>query len=246
MTDVLSIVRSVIEDGALPLHIITANVDHIFKLRRDPEFQRAYALSGLVVPDGVPLVWASRVLGCPLPERVNGTDLMIQLCAQAAEHQWKVFLLGGKVDAARRCSLELQKITPRLRVVGATSPSGNFVFPSSESDSIAKIISQAKPDLLLVALGSPKQEKWIAHYERSLCIPVCVGVGASFDFINGDLPRAPIRLQRMGLEWFWRLLHEPRRLLPRYVLSNSYFVYRLLLQVLQGHGTRSPGRHNRR
>jgi len=204
--------------------IITANVDHLFKISRDREFLDIYRKTPWIIADGLPLVWISRLLGEPIPCRINGADLMEHLCAIAGNSGLSIFLFGGKGDLAWQCRDALLKKHPRMQIRGAVSPSDHFIFPSAESDIVVETIRNAQPDILFVGMGAPKQEKWLYQHLERLAVPVCIGVGASFSFVSGRMRRAPKVFQSMGLEWFWRLLHEPKRLFKRYLFSNTWFV----------------------
>jgi N-acetylglucosaminyldiphosphoundecaprenol N-acetyl-beta-D-mannosaminyltransferase len=203
--------------------LVTANVDHLYKISKDREFLDIYLKTPWIIADGMPLVWVSRLLGEPIPCRINGTDLMERLCLIAENAGFSVFLFGGTGDLAWQCRNALLKKHPRLQIRGAISPSDRFIFPSAESDAMVETIRTARPDILFVGMGSPKQEKWLYRHLERLSVPVCIGVGASFSFISGRMKRAPRSFQTRGLEWLWRLAHEPRRLFKRYLLSNTYF-----------------------
>ncbi len=211
--------------------IITANVDHLYKIKKDILFKNIYDATDIIVADGVPLIWASKLLGRPIPERINGTDLMDRLCGLSEKYGYSVFLLGGHGGTANHCAEVLMQKYPKMKRIKALSPSDYFTFPSIESDSIIESIIEAKPDILFVGLGAPKQEKWLYRYKDVIKVPICIGVGVSFSFISGELSRAPYFFQKFGLEWLWRLFQEPRRLLGRYVMSNSYFIWGILREL---------------
>jgi N-acetylglucosaminyldiphosphoundecaprenol N-acetyl-beta-D-mannosaminyltransferase len=216
-------ILEMISFGRSPNLFLTANVDHLYKIKKDREFSDIYRKTRWVIADGMPLVWVSRLLGEPIPCRINGTDLMEHLCLVAENAGLSIFLFGGSGDLAGQCRDALLKKHPRLQIRGAVSPSDRFVFPSAESDAMVETIRAARPDILFVGMGSPKQEKWLHRHLDRLAVPVCIGVGASFSFISGRMKRAPGVFQAWGLEWLWRLALEPRRLFKRYLFSNSYF-----------------------
>lgn len=196
-------------------YLVTANVDFLVQAQEDVELRRILFDAHLVLCDGTPLVWASRWLGNPLPERVAGSDLVPLLLRVAAEKKFRVFLLGATPESAVRAMENLKAKHPDLPLAGSYSPPFNKLL-EMDHDEIKRRIIEAKPDLLLVSFGCPKQEKWIAMHYRSLGVPVCVGVGATIDFLAGQVRRAPKWMQRTGTEWIFRLLQEPRRLFTRY------------------------------
>lgn len=224
-----------------PHYVVTANVDFVVQALDDVELRKIIFDSHLVVCDGMPLVWASRFLGNPLPERVTGSDLTPRLLAEAEKKGWRVFYLGGRqesLDNAVRASLERH---PKLQLVGAYSPPFKPLL-ELDHDEISRRITEAKPDLLFVAFGCPKQEKWINMYYRELGVPVSIGVGATLAFIGGTLRRAPVWMQRTGTEWLFRLLQEPGRLGGRY--SKGLWVFGRAI-LLQWHLLRSRRKHAR-
>ena len=220
-------------------HIIaTANVDFTVQVDRDAELRRILYETHLVVCDGMPLVWASRVLGNPLPERVTGSDLVPRLIAEAEKRAWKVFFLGGTPESVAQAAANTRARHPRLQLVGAFSPPFRPVVGASEDieadhAEIIRRIQEAKPDLLLVAFGCPKQEKWINKYYQKYGAPVSIGVGATIDFLAGTVQRAPVWMQRTGMEWLFRLVQEPRRLARRYGLGFWVFGRAILNQWLR-------------
>jgi N-acetylglucosaminyldiphosphoundecaprenol N-acetyl-beta-D-mannosaminyltransferase len=202
------------------------------KLRHDADFRAVYAKAGLRVADGVPLVWASRFLGTPLHGRVNGTDLFELLAAEAAKWGWSIFLLGGAGDAAALAAAELRRRHDGLSVAGTYSPQFGFEQDPRECRRITEMIAESGADILFVGLGAPKQEKWIAQYGAACNVRFAVGVGVSFSFVAGTLPRAPFWMQRHGLEWLWRLIQEPQRLWKRYLIDGLPFFWFVALQKL--------------
>lgn len=213
----LSIIESFIESGQ-PHQVVTVNPEFIVAAQSDEEFRRILNASALSLPDGVGLLWAARFLGCPLQERVTGVDTMHLLAALAAQKGYRLFLLGAAPGVAVETAARLCEMYPGVTIVGthAGSPS------AEEEDEIVDMIRRAKPDILFVAYGAPAQDKWIARNLARLGVPVAMGVGGAFDFISGRAKRAPRWMQRLGLEWLHRLLHEPwrwRRMfaLPKFV-----------------------------
>ncbi|NER80220.1 MAG: WecB/TagA/CpsF family glycosyltransferase [Leptolyngbya sp. SIO1D8] len=215
-----------------PQYIVTPNAHHIITLQEDTYFQAVYKDSFLSVPDGVPLLWAAKFLGNPLKGRVNGTDLFEQLCKVSAEKNLKIFLLGGRPGAADAAARVLQERHPNLKVVGTHCPPYGFETDPEELKLINSKIKDADPDILFVGLGAPKQEKWIYENYKELNVPISVGIGVSFELVSNIVTRAPKLMQKLGLEWFFRLLMEPRRLWKRYVIGNVVFVWLIVKQRL--------------
>jgi len=204
--------------------VVTPNVDHVVKLQGDAEFLELYRKAGLVIADGMPVVWVSRWVGRPLKERVTGADLFLEVCADAAEQGFRVFLLGSASDQIIRTTAEnLRARFPRLQIVGALSPSFGFENKDDETEALLRAVADAAPDLLFVGVGAPKQEKWIARNFDRIAATVSLGVGASFDFVAGSVRRAPVWMQKTGLEWFYRFLKEPRRMFQRYFVDDFVF-----------------------
>lgn len=217
--------------GGRSLFVITPNVDFIMLARETPALRAVFASADLSVCDSMPLVLASRILGCSLPERVNGTDLFLLLCERAARQGWRIFLAGGEVGVPDRTAAVLKERFPGLAIVGCESPPPGFET-TSEGAALVRRIRDAAADLLFLALGTPKQERWIHDHLAALGGVVCVGVGASFDFVSGRKRRAPAWMQRSGLEWLFRLATEPRRLWQRYLARDLPFVGLVAREVL--------------
>lgn len=220
------------------LLVVTPNVDHLLRLRRDEEFRRAYAQAGLVLADGVPLLWLARLQGTPLKAKVSGSDFLVEFCNMAARTGRRVFFLGGLEGVADRAAEVLKKTYPGLQVVGAYSPSLGFERKDEENRRIVEMVKKSRPDILFVGTGAPKQEKWLLRHWPELGPIVCIGVGAAFDFISGRVPRAPRWMRDSGFEWLWRLIHEPRRLFYRYIIEDFPF---FLFLVIKSAGRRLKG-----
>jgi N-acetylglucosaminyldiphosphoundecaprenol N-acetyl-beta-D-mannosaminyltransferase len=215
-------------------YVVTANVDHVVRFNRDPGVRHLYTEADAVVADGMPLIWASRLLGTPLPERVAGSDLFPALCARAAEHDLSVFLLGGAPGTARKAADVLQARHPRLRIAGTHCPEYGFEKDAAQVARTVEAVRAAEPDFLFVGLGSPKQENWIVANRAACGARLSIGVGISFSFVCGEVTRAPRWLQRLGLEWAHRLIQEPRRLWRRYLLENTVFLALVLRRLAAG------------
>lgn len=205
-------------------YICVAAVHTVMLCREDPELARAVRGSSFTVPDGQPLVWALRALGHPLPSRVYGPDLMARHCERSALNGTGVFLYGGRDDdALEQLERSLRARYAGLRIAGSHSPPHHELSPQ-ETDAVAEQINRSQADVVWVGIGVPKQEKWMAAMRERLEAPVLIGVGAAFDFHAGLVSQAPPRLQRLGLEWAYRVAREPRRLWKRYLKYNPLFV----------------------
>lgn len=199
--------------------VVTVNVDFIRLAQENAEFMGVINRSALSIADGMPLVWASKWLGEPLPERVTGVELVDGCCELAAREGFRVFLLGGADDVAREAGDVLQARYPGLQVVGAYSPPMG-PFSDDEDQKMVAMINAAQPHMLFVAFGAPKQDLWIAKHRDRLHVPLAVGVGGVFNFLTGRVKRAPGWMQKGGLEWLYRVMQEPRRLWRRYFMQD--------------------------
>lgn len=209
--------------------VVTPNLDHLRRLVRDRDYRELCRDADLAVADGMPLVWASRLQGTPLPGRVAGSDLVGAFAAAAAEDGRSVFLLGGDPGTADAAARVFTARHPRLRLVGTHCPPLGFEAHPEQVDAMADALREAQPDLVFVGLGSPKQEQWIRRLRPLVPHAWWFGVGVSFSFVSGDVRRAPRWMQRAGLEWCHRLAQEPRRLVRRYLVDGLPFAARLLL-----------------
>lgn len=201
-------------------YVVTPNVDHIVKLENDIEFQSVYKNADLILTDGMPLVWISKIKKNPIKEKVSGSDLFPKVCDLASKKGYKIFLLGAAEGIAAKAAINLEKKYKGLNIVGTYSPSYGFENKKEEIDNIIKIINKSKPDILAVGLGAPKQEKFIYKYRNQLNVPVSLAIGASIDFEAGNVNRAPRWMQKSGLEWFYRLIKEPKRMFKRYLVDD--------------------------
>ncbi len=198
-----------------PHQIATANVDFVTHALHDPELHRILCECSLVLPDGMPVVWASKLLGRPLKERVTGADLVPLIAEASARHGYRIYLLGAAEPVMRRAVIQLRKTYPGVHIAGYSSPPWRPV-DKMDHEEMLRGIEAAAPDILLVAFGNPKQERWLYMHRNRLRVPVMMGVGASLDMIAGAVRRAPRWMQKSGLEWLFRAGQEPRRLFPRY------------------------------
>ena len=208
--------------------VITPNLDHLRRLVRDASTRELYSGADLMVADGMPLIWASRLRGTPLPERVAGSDLTNTLPAEDAKRGRSVYLLGGAGDAAKKAADVLMQRHPDLNIAGIHVPAYGFEKDPSQMAALENALLAAQPDIVLVALGSPKQEVLIKHLREKLPGTWWLGIGISFSFVCGDVQRAPRWIQKLGLEWMHRLMQEPKRLFRRYVIDGIPFGIALL------------------
>ena len=203
-----------------PSYVVTPNVDHIVKLESDKEFQEVYKEADLILTDGMPLIWISKLKKNPIKEKVSGSDLFPEVCKLAAYKGYKVFLLGAAEGVAAKAAENLKEKYKGLNVVGTYSPSYGFEKKEHEIQEIIKMINEVKPDILAVGLGAPKQEKFLYNYRKQLNVPISLAIGASIDFEAGNIERAPEWMQHSGLEWFYRLCKEPKRMCKRYLVDD--------------------------
>ena len=203
-----------------PSYVVTPNVDHIVKLEDDKEFQDVYKNADLILTDGMPLIWISKIKGKPIKEKISGSDFFPKLCERAAQKGYSIFLLGAAEGVAAKAAKNLNKKYEGLNIVGTYSPSYGFEKKEDEIDKIIRIINESKPDILAVGLGAPKQEKFLYNYREQLNVPISLAIGASIDFEAGNIKRAPKWMHKNGLEWFYRLCKEPKRMFKRYIIDD--------------------------
>lgn len=224
-----------------PHQVVTANVDFLVQALHDIELRRILLEAHLVLCDGTPVVWASRLLGNPLPERVTGADLVPRLIQIAAQRNYRLFFLGGAPEVTRQAMANLRRQFPTLPIAGHYSPPFRDLLLMDHEEIVTRIRA-ARPDILLVSFGCPKAEKWIAMHHRALGVPVAMGVGATIDFLAHKMKRAPRWMQRSGTEWVFRLLQEPRRLARRYGLDLCRFAPAVARQWWQARWRLRPAR----
>ncbi len=212
--------------------VCPANLDVLRQWRRSAEVRELVAAADLVVADGMPLVWAGELQGSPLPERVAGSSLILSLTAAAAETGASVFLLGGNPGTAETAVTKLTSLSPQLRIAGTFCPPFGFERDPASVDGIEALLRETAPDIVYVGLGFPKQERLIFELRRRLPSTWFVSCGVSFSFVAGEIPRAPARMQRLGLEWLYRMAQEPKRLFRRYLFQGIPFLAHLLSSAL--------------
>jgi exopolysaccharide biosynthesis WecB/TagA/CpsF family protein len=232
-------IDAMVADGGAH-YVVTPNVDFLVKAQRDNELRRILVRADLVLCDGKPIVWASHLLGGVLPCRVTGSDLVPLLLQRAAEKGWRIFLLGGSPAVAAEAARRIGAAHPSLPQVSHYSPP---YLPLLEMDNmgIADRIRTARPDVVLVCFGCPKQEKWISRNLHLLRVPVMIAAGATIDFLAGSMARAPVWMQRSGTEWVFRLIQEPRRLTRRYADDLLHFFPAILRQRWHQRPASAPG-----
>ena len=220
-------------DGS-PHRVATLNVDFItnavrlWPFRGTPELWTYLQTADFVTPDGMPLVWLSRLLGKPVPARVTGADTVPLICARCAQEGLSVYILGCTMLALTEAVSVLRETSPNLKIAGLNDAE---VKLEADHGTLIEHINASKPDVLFVALGNPKQELWISRNASKLDVGVAMGVGGTFNFIAGLIPRAPVWMQRCGLEWVHRITHEPGRLLQRYLRGIVKFPILSLLTL---------------
>jgi N-acetylglucosaminyldiphosphoundecaprenol N-acetyl-beta-D-mannosaminyltransferase len=226
--------------GGARQYICVTGVHGVMESQRDETLREIHNAAGLVTPDGMPLVWLSRLNGWRNTSRVYGPDLMLELCERSLATGYRHFFYGGQDGVPDRLAERLQRRFPGLTVAGTYSPPFR-ALSTSEDDEIIRRINEAKPDIVWVGLSTPKQEHWMASHLNRLSVPVLIGVGAAFDFHAGLKRQAPRWMQQNGLEWFFRLMSEPRRLWRRYLVNNPSFIWLTLLQIWRARATPTGG-----
>lgn len=201
-------------------YIVTPNVDHIVKLEKDKELKQVYENAALVLADGKPLIWISKLYKNPIKEKISGSDLFPLMCEMAANKKYSMFFLGAAEGVANRAAYNLKQKYNELNVVGTYSPPYGFEKNDKEIERIIRMINDAKPDILIVGLGCPKQEKFIYRYKEQLNVPLSLGLGASLDFEAENIKRAPKWMANHGLEWLYRMMQDPKRLIKRYLIDD--------------------------
>lgn len=230
MEETLGRIEEFIRSG-LPHQHVVVNVDKLVKASRDPGLRRIVNECDLVSADGMPVVWASRLLGKPLKERVAGIDLFEALMRRAADKGWRVFLLGARAEVTGAVADIYRRRYPGLALAGWRD---GYWQGEEEEAQVARTVADSRADLLFVAISSPKKEHFLGKYQAAMRVPFAMGVGGTFDVAAGRVRRAPPWMQRAGLEWFWRFLQEPRRMFRRYFINDMAFVWLLIKEAAKG------------
>ena len=210
------------------LNVGAVNAAKLVNMRSDALLRASVVESDLVIADGMSVVWAGRLLRQSLPERVTGIDLFERLLALANTRGYSVFLLGASTEVLAKLVARVQSSFPGVRIVGAR----DGYYPDSSSEEVAEEIRLATPDMLFLGMTSPKKELFLGRFKAVLGVPICHGVGGSFDVLAGKVRRAPHRWQRLGLEWLFRVVQEPRRMWKRYLVTNSLFFLLVVREIL--------------
>jgi len=224
MTDAVNVTKEIVASNAKET-VFFVNPDCLNKIFKDTGYFEVLKSADYVYPDGIGINIACKMIKNPLKENVNGTDMLPFLCRMCAEHDYGMYLLGGKPEVAEKMAAKLKTQYDNLRIVGGAD---GFFDHETQSRQIIDQINAAKPDILLVAFGAPMQEKWISKYKDAIDCKVFMGVGGLFDFYSGNIRRAPKWMREMGLEWVYRLLQEPGRMWKRYIVGNPLFIFRVL------------------
>lgn len=201
-------------------YVVTPNVDHIVRLEKDEELQKVYKNASLILTDGKPLIWISKWYKTPIKEKISGSDLFPKVCELAANKNYTMYLLGAAEGVADTAAKNLMKKYPGLNVVGTYSPPFGFEKNEQEMIKIKTQIQEVHPDILIVGVGCPKQEKFMYYHCKELGVPISFGLGASIDFEAGNIKRAPKWMSNHGLEWLYRFSKEPKRLFKRYFVDD--------------------------
>jgi N-acetylglucosaminyldiphosphoundecaprenol N-acetyl-beta-D-mannosaminyltransferase len=237
MAEAVSAIERMARQNDIPRYVCTGNLDHLVILNQDSDFVSIYRSADLVLADGVAIVWLSKLApngaGKPLCERVAGSDLLWELAAASEKSGVKLFFLGGAPGAAEQARTTVLRRHPAANICGIYCPPFETFATEEEQRRIRDTVHAAKPDILLVGLGAPKQEKWIVANKDALGVPVAIGVGGSFEMASGTVRRAPMWMQRNGLEWLFRLMQEPTRLWRRYFVKDMPFLFFLAWRSLR-------------
>jgi len=225
----VSLATQWIERGQ-PGYICVASVHGVMEAQRDPELLRIFNQAVINTPDGMPLTWIGRLQGFAHMDRVFGPDFMLEICRLSGERGYRHFLYGGQPGVAEELSKRLQSKFPGLKIVGTLTPPFRDLTPEEEQE-FARQIAQARPHIVWVGLGAPKQERFMAQYFLRFNVPLMIGVGAAFDFHTGRIHDCPRWIKRAGLQWLHRLVQEPGRLWRRYLLNNPAFLWQCLAKA---------------
>ena len=219
MEETISEVEKIIARGVPTQHVVI-NANKVNLMNEDPELKRIVNECPLINADGISILWAAKVLGLPIKERVTGIDLFLNLVKVASEKGYKIYLFGAKEEVVRKVKKVFEEEYPTLQIVGYR----NGYFTEEDEPEIVKNMAESGADMMFVAVSSPKKEYWINKYIDQLNIPFVMGVGGSFDVVAGVTERAPKWVQIRGFEWLYRLVQEPRRMWRRYVIGNAQFI----------------------
>lgn len=228
LKETIALIDKMIQSRESHQHVVI-NAAKLLELRRNSRLKEIISSCDIINVDSMPIVWASRILGRPLKERITGTDLMEYLIEHSAKNGYRVYFLGAKEEVIKKVVAAYKTIYLNLQIAGYRNGYWNY----GEEDEVANAIHKASPDILFVAFGSPKKEFFIKKYLDTMRVPFTMGVGGSFDVVAGLTRRAPKWMQRIGLEWFWRFIQEPGRLWKRYLIGNTVFVLLVLKEIVK-------------
>ena len=219
MQETLKVIEELIQKNK-NAYVVTPNVDHIVQLDTNKELQAVYENASLILTDGKPLMWIAKWYGTPIKEKISGSDLFPLLCKMSAEKGYKMFFLGAAEGVAAKAAENLSERYKGLQVVGTYSPPYGFEKNQIEMDKIKEMVKKSAPDILIVGLGCPKQEKFMYYSCQNFGVPISFGLGASLDFEAGNVKRAPKWMANHGLEWLFRITQDPKRMAKRYLLND--------------------------
>lgn len=223
MDETLDAIDSLIKEDNCS-YVVTPNVDHIVQLEKDEELKRVYENASLILTDGKPLIWISNQYKTPIKEKISGSDLFPRVCELAAKKGYTMYLLGAAEGVADKAAKNLMDKYKGLNIVGTYSPPFGFEKDKVELKKIERQIQEVHPDILIVGLGCPKQEKYMYHHCKELDVPISFGLGASIDFEAGNIKRAPRWMSEHGLEWLYRITQDPKRLAKRYLVDDMKII----------------------
>jgi N-acetylglucosaminyldiphosphoundecaprenol N-acetyl-beta-D-mannosaminyltransferase len=215
------------------VRVCVTPVNCVLWARKNEKLNELYNLADICTADGVPLIWASKILGNPIRGRVTGLDLLPEFSKVAAQEDFAFFFLGAAEGVAERLKEKLEKENPGLNVVGTYSPPYAKSFSEEENQKMIDMINEVKPNVLWVSLTAPKQDYWIYEHFDQLDVNIAIGVGAAFDVVVGDIKRSPEWMQKNGLEWLYRLIKEPKRLYKRYLIEAPQFIPLVFIQAFR-------------
>lgn len=223
MSETITAIEQMIETNKKS-YVVAINVDVVMKIENDPYLKRIVDNANIVLVDGKPLVWISKMHGKPLKAKISGSDLVPLLCEVAVQKNYTIFIIGGKDGIADQAKQRLESKLPGIQIVGTYAPPLGFEKSEKELSKINQMISSAHPDLLIACFGCPKQEKWIYENIQKYDAKVSICAGATVDFLAGNVKRAPRWMSEHGLEWFYRFLQEPKRMFKRYFVDDLKIV----------------------